>query len=179
MRKVITAAAALAVLGVAGSASATTYFFDFQNTDPSDAYGPVEVSGTFTASSSLPSAISAITGTVSDAPAPLVDGAITGLSSYAGADNTLYSVGVNTNNQVSFGGVSFSVGGEGYNLYTYGGRTWLLASSIDPVGYPQNGTPGTFSVTVPEPSTWAMMLVGFGGLGVAMRSRRRPAAATA
>jgi hypothetical protein len=32
---------------------------------------------------------------------------------------------------------------------------------------------------VPEPATWAMMLVGFGGLGVAMRSRRKQAAATA
>jgi hypothetical protein len=25
---------------------------------------------------------------------------------------------------------------------------------------------------VPEPATWAMMLVGFGGIGAAMRSRR-------
>jgi hypothetical protein len=32
---------------------------------------------------------------------------------------------------------------------------------------------------VPEPATWAMVLVGFGGLGVAMRARRRQAAATA
>jgi hypothetical protein len=32
---------------------------------------------------------------------------------------------------------------------------------------------------VPEPASWAMMLVGFGGLGVAMRSRRKLAAATA
>ena len=32
---------------------------------------------------------------------------------------------------------------------------------------------------VPEPSTWAMMLVGFGGLGAAMRARRKPATATA
>ena len=30
---------------------------------------------------------------------------------------------------------------------------------------------------VPEPATWAMMLVGFGGLGAAMRSRRKLAAA--
>ena len=32
---------------------------------------------------------------------------------------------------------------------------------------------------VPEPATWAMMLVGFGGLGIAMRTRRKQAAASA
>jgi hypothetical protein len=32
---------------------------------------------------------------------------------------------------------------------------------------------------VPEPASWAMMLVGFGGLGAMLRTRRRPAAATA
>jgi hypothetical protein len=37
---------------------------------------------------------------------------------------------------------------------------------------------GTASA-VPEPASWAMMLVGFGGLGVAMRTRRTRRAATA
>lgn len=32
---------------------------------------------------------------------------------------------------------------------------------------------------VPEPAVWGMMLVGFGGMGAAMRSRRKQAAATA
>jgi hypothetical protein len=33
---------------------------------------------------------------------------------------------------------------------------------------------GTFNITaVPEPATWAMMLVGFGGIGAAMRRSRR------
>jgi hypothetical protein len=32
------------------------------------------------------------------------------------------------------------------------------------------GTPGA----VPEPATWAMMLLGFAGIGVSMRRRRRP-----
>jgi hypothetical protein len=33
-------------------------------------------------------------------------------------------------------------------------------------------------VAVPEPATWMMMLVGFGALGVAMRLRRKPKAAS-
>jgi hypothetical protein len=33
--------------------------------------------------------------------------------------------------------------------------------------------------SVPEPATWAMMLLGFGGLGAALRQRRRVAAASA
>jgi len=33
----------------------------------------------------------------------------------------------------------------------------------------------TVSQAVPEPSTWAMMLLGFGGVGVAMRRRRKSA----
>ncbi|WP_372784445.1 PEPxxWA-CTERM sorting domain-containing protein [Phenylobacterium sp.] len=32
---------------------------------------------------------------------------------------------------------------------------------------------------VPEPASWALMIAGFGGVGVALRSRRRPAALTA
>ena len=37
----------------------------------------------------------------------------------------------------------------------------------------------TVGAPVPEPATWAMMLVGFAGLGAAMRSRRKQALAVA
>lgn len=41
-------------------------------------------------------------------------------------------------------------------------------------------TGATFSaVGIPEPATWAVMLAGFGGLGAALRARRKPVAATA
>ena len=42
---------------------------------------------------------------------------------------------------------------------------------------------GSFNLTsltqVPEPATWAMMMVGFGAMGVAMRSRRKQGAEAA
>lgn len=44
---------------------------------------------------------------------------------------------------------------------------------------PTNGAVATGNLTfqvapVPEPGTWAMMLVGFGAMGIAIRRRRRP-----
>jgi hypothetical protein len=44
------------------------------------------------------------------------------------------------------------------------------------VGTPYGPVIGGVSVSaVPEPAVWAMMLVGFGGLGVSLRSSRRRA----
>jgi hypothetical protein len=48
------------------------------------------------------------------------------------------------------------------------------------VGPNQTTIPLTNSMQgVPEPAAWSLMLIGFGALGVAMRSRRRQAVATA
>ena len=38
---------------------------------------------------------------------------------------------------------------------------------------------GTFAPGVPEPTTWGLMIMGFGGLGVALRARRRAVAVAA
>ncbi len=39
---------------------------------------------------------------------------------------------------------------------------------------------GNFSAAgIPEPATWGLMIVGFGGMGLVLRNRRRPALATA
>ena len=67
---------------------------------------------------------------------------------------------------VSFGGTAYSInfGGTanqtGFDNITFG-----------------SATPGTGAV--PEPSTWAMMLLGFGAVGAAMRRRRKRTLATA
>jgi hypothetical protein len=37
-----------------------------------------------------------------------------------------------------------------------------------------SGNASFYAAAVPEPATWALMLLGFGGIGMAMRRRRRP-----
>ena len=44
-------------------------------------------------------------------------------------------------------------------------------------GSAASGNASFMSAPLPEPATWAMMLLGFGGIGLAMRRRRRPALA--
>jgi hypothetical protein len=50
---------------------------------------------------------------------------------------------------------------------------------LDPIGMPGGDPPGGASA-VPEPSTWAMMVIGFGGLGfLGWRGSRKTAARSA
>jgi hypothetical protein len=85
--------------------------------------------------------------------------------------------------QVDTAGILFSAGNYDYNLYSNGATYYL--SSNNPVGVydPGEGVAlgGPFRIdsvtSAPEPSTWAMMLVGFAGLGVmGWRGWRRTAA---
>jgi hypothetical protein len=50
----------------------------------------------------------------------------------------------------------------------------VKGSILGPGGGAYSGTVNV-APPVPEPATWAMMLVGFGAVGFAMRRRRRPA----
>ena len=56
------------------------------------------------------------------------------------------------------------------------GSYHLTFSGNSPTGGSESGNL-LFRLAVPEPGTWAMMLLGFGGIGLAMRRRRRPALA--
>lgn len=64
--------------------------------------------------------------------------------------------------------LSFGSGGDAFTLTVNN-----VAVSNDGVRTPITG----FITTAPEPGTWAMMLLGFGGIGLAMRRRRKPALA--
>jgi hypothetical protein len=59
--------------------------------------------------------------------------------------------------------------------YVLNAGTYLITgfATASPYGAGQ----GALLLGVPEPATWAMMLVGFGGIGAVMRKARRTAAA--
>lgn len=63
---------------------------------------------------------------------------------------------------------------ELYLSNSYDAPIGPISNSINPAGTILNIADVTL-YSVPEPATWTMMLIGFSGLGAAMRSRRKPA----
>jgi len=102
---------------------------------------------------------------------------ITAQSSYAFADQKLYTA----EPIFDLAGMSFSTAASGdFNLYSYDGSYYELASTVDAVGYAWNGTPITLTISaVPEPTSIALLGVGILGLSVMLGSRRSSGAARA
>ncbi len=107
-------------------------------------------------------------------------GAITGLNTTETQgvtwnwDNLFFGTGTHMTN----GGILFDAGGHTYNPYSTGPLAYLNSTN-NPGGFvnPGNnylmGDPGVLQVTaVPEASTWAMMILGFAGVGF-MAYRRK------
>ena len=66
------------------------------------------------------------------------------------------------------------------HLSTNGDTTTSGGNGVDLIVFAGSGTPvpGGGTGGIPEPATWAMMLVGFFGAGAALRNRRKLGAAT-
>ena len=166
MSKLLAAGAMSLALTAAGSAHAATYELTFTGTD---------VSGDVFATTNG-SNVTAIWGSVTDSDVGPGTFAITGLSSYAGSDNTFSA----SSPYVTYGGLSFTTTTDGgaYNLANLDGASdyVLLSSVLNPGGGVQEVglTNITFGVSaVPEPANLALMMAGL--LGLAVVSRRRAA----
>ncbi len=78
--------------------------------------------------------------------------------------------------------------GSGINFACFNNGTSLCSGVASSIGVATTGAQvngfyeGVVQIAtaaVPEPATWALMLVGFGGVGLAMRSRRKAVTAPA
>jgi hypothetical protein len=73
----------------------------------------------------------------------------------------------------------YSIGPEGLILDATGSLLATEVTITGPAGggVSGGGTPGDGASAAPEPTAWALMMVGVGGMGAALRTRRRKVAA--
>ena len=161
-------AAGAAALALSGAAHAGTYELTFTGTDVSgDVF--ITTSG---------SNVTAVSGWLADSEVAAGQFTLTGLSGYAGADNTFSA----NSPYITLGGLSFATASEGNfnlaNLEGYGNYHGfgLLSSVLDPAGSGASHPIVSVDLTVsavPEPGNLALMLAG--ALGLFGMTRRRNA----
>lgn len=142
---------------------------------PAGDYSFSYLAGTYTGSGTLTvdasGHITAIAGTANGAT-------ITGLSNYASADNLLFDGSNGTSAWLDFSGLAFATASDAFGIGNTGGGDYGVTDyNSNPAGTCCGSHPAELNIAaiaaVPEPATWAMMLIGFGGMGFAMRGRRR------
>jgi len=164
-----------ALILTAAPAQAATEAFNFaDNVDGIFAIGDFTVSDTANANGTYD--ITSISGTVINdiTGTPVVD-QITTLIANSGQPNPTIADGFIYDNvtPLNTNGVLFQADNNAiYNLWSNGGKAGELYT-YGLAGVSNFDAHGTLALGVPEPATWAMMLVGFGGLGGALRGARR------
>ena len=167
MNRLLIAGAAAAALSAAAPAPAAQYLFGFTTSTP--LFGPtVAGSGTFTTSDVATTVsgqtafqILSITGTVNGSAIVAPTGNYgnyftTGPSFLDGTGTTFMTA---AGNKIVFFNQS-SNGIYRVNTFSPGSSNFV------------NATSSLVAAPVPEPATWAMMLFGFAGIGLAVRRRR-------
>jgi len=164
-----------ALLAQAVSASAALYNFSYSDGGSTSGSGQFVTSG-----ASSPFLITNVTG-LETYNGGSTD-AITGVApvGFYGSNDNLLIIPANPS-FVTLSGVSFFAGGDTYNIgyittaqgYAFDGYV-IIQQSTDGAGtFPTGVGPISLNISaVPEPSTWAMMILGFAGVGF-MAYRRK------
>ena len=105
-----------------------------------------------------------------------------GLAHFDLSDAVFTSLTTFNGNPVDFSYNGFLSYGGGFfpkliTLNTLPGNNFLITDGLNHNIYSGNFTIAEAISAVPEPATWAMLLLGFGGIGLMMRARRRQALA--
>ena len=164
---------------IPASAQAATYNFDFSTVDSLfTAIGSITTADTLDAVGGYD--ILSISGTLSGpggGAIALETNPAQPFPTYTasfGYDNVYFP---GTAAKVDLTGILFGAGAYDYNLFSYGGTDYL--SSNNPAGVYSPGEAIAFgdpietATAAPEPSTWAMMVLGLAGLGLVARGQAR------
>lgn len=188
----IAAAAAIAAGSFGATPAVAVTTIDFESTVPGGQTNPLTIldatftspgDGLFVANFGFGDntlAICSYTGTLCDQSLDLSFSSAGGVSDfsflYAGVDNSESTLTVLLN---FFGGSSTTlfytslVGGSTLDFSAYSNILSASITSNDPYGLSYDNFTYTIDAAVPEPATWAMMILGFGFVGAALRRQRR------
>jgi hypothetical protein len=169
----LTVGCALSIV-TATNAFATVETFNWALTggSPSLGYAPLQGGGTLTATSNGDSSwtVDAVIGEVGGLT-------ISGVTNYAFSDNLVYPAGLT---KTSTGGFAFVTdSGVDVDIFSFFAQGSVPSGNAYGEETSIGFGVGTLTMTpVPEPSTWAMMTLGFAGLGLlAYRRAKAPVAA--
>ena len=176
---------AAALLGAASAASATTYNWSFSATSDDNGFGSFTTNAQNEAVSGWGSFYLPGLGSTSRFTASLFTNA-NGTAQNTSPDGSFYydDVFAVTNNGLLFEDKA----GDYINVYAPSGLTDGLGSNPGYIGASapgqwwivgtQSGEAGTLTISAaPEPAAWSLMILGVGGVGAALRTRRRKALA--
>ena len=169
--KAIAVLFATSAWGLAVPASAAVYDFNMS-------LGSLTGNGTFSTvgdASTTPSLVNTFLGTFNGSSISLL--APNAYPTFPGPPNdNLFS---ETAPYFSYSGLSFVAGGTNYNIFSdFGNGLLYYCSGVQTCTVGEANATASFSFqsqtgAVPEPATWAMMLLGFSVMGIALRADRR------
>jgi hypothetical protein len=162
--------AALIAFGTAVPAAAQEYNFSFATSAPLFG-GPGAGTGTFLTNGITFNSRGYTAQTITGISGVFNGSAITGLASPFGANNLYYLTGPSF---VDGSGLGFmTAAGTNVNLFFQDSVSSYRINTTGPFTSSfVTANSSAVAAAVPEPATWAMMLIGFGAVGYSMRRRR-------